>query len=154
MSHTAPSAPRSVQELPRGAIIPKHGRGVLTPFPKGTIANPSGKSGLYQECLKLCRERSPDAADKMYALLKSDDERIQYMAAAWIYERAWGKPKEFDPAELARSTTLDLTKLPRELLIALLQATQLGAVKEAEPEQPAPEPPTIDQTEAVESPQE
>ena len=135
--------------------IPSHGNGYLKPVQPGEIRNPSGKSNAYLECLRSCRDNSAQAAVEMNNLMRnSKDERVRYMAAAWIYERAWGKPKEFDPAELARSTTLDLTKLPRELLIALLQATQLGAVKEAEPEQAAPEPPTIDQTEAVEPPQE
>jgi hypothetical protein len=29
---------------------------------------------------------------------KSDDDRVRWTASAWVYEHAWGKPKEYDPA--------------------------------------------------------
>jgi hypothetical protein len=28
---------------------------------------------------------------------ESEDERIRYIAATWVFERAWGKPRDFDP---------------------------------------------------------
>jgi hypothetical protein len=69
-------------------------------FRKGDIHNPAGKGGEYQRCLKLCRESSHEAAEEIVRLSKeSEDERVRYMAATWIFERAWGKPKEYDAAQ-------------------------------------------------------
>jgi hypothetical protein len=34
----------------------------------------------------------------MVALMDSADERVALMAADKIYERAWGKPRDYDPA--------------------------------------------------------
>lgn len=68
-------------------------------FRKGDIHNPAGKGGEYQRCLKLCRESSHEAAEEIIRLSKeSGDERVRYMAATWVFERAWGKPKEYDAA--------------------------------------------------------
>ena len=35
----------------------------------------------------------------MVALMDSADERVALMAADKVYERAWGKAREFDPAK-------------------------------------------------------
>jgi hypothetical protein len=29
---------------------------------------------------------------------ENEDSRLRYMAATWVHEQAWGKPKEYDPA--------------------------------------------------------
>jgi hypothetical protein len=63
------------------------------------VHNPAGKGGEYRRCLMLCREASYEAAEEILRLSKeSEDERIRYMAATWIFERAWGKARDFDPA--------------------------------------------------------
>jgi hypothetical protein len=69
-------------------------------FKPGEIHNPAGKGGKYQECKRLCREASPSAARVIIALANdpNEDSRVRYMAAAWVHEQAWGKPKEYDPA--------------------------------------------------------
>lgn len=60
--------------------------------------NPSGKSGEFQRCRSLCRDASYDAAQELIRLgLESEDERVRFMANSWVYERAWGKPKDYDP---------------------------------------------------------
>jgi hypothetical protein len=65
----------------------------------GQSGNPGGFGGEYQRCLRLCRDASYEAAEEIIRLRReSDDDRIRYMAATWIYERAWGKPKDYDPA--------------------------------------------------------
>ena len=67
-------------------------------FRKGVVHNPAGKGGEYQRCLMLCRKSSHQAAEEIIRLSKeSEDERVRYMAAVWVYEHAWGKPKDFDP---------------------------------------------------------
>ena len=66
----------------------------------GQSGNPGGFGGEYQRCLRLCRDASYEAAEEIIRLRReSDDDRIRYMAATWIYERAWGKPKDYDPAD-------------------------------------------------------
>lgn len=69
-------------------------------WPKGVSGNPKGHGGEYQRCLMLCREASYDAAKEIIRLSKeSEDERVRYMAATWIVERAWGKPQNYDPSK-------------------------------------------------------
>ena len=69
-------------------------------FRKGEVHNPAGKGGEYGRCLMLCRNASYAAAEEIIRLSQeSEDDRVRYMAATWIYERAWGKPKEYDPAK-------------------------------------------------------
>src|SRR5260370_22060350 len=40
---------------------------------------------------------SADAARRLIELIQSEDERVALMAADKVFERAWGKPKEYDP---------------------------------------------------------
>jgi hypothetical protein len=64
---------------PPGFFRPAHGVGLLrAPWRPGEAGNPAGKIGLWQKYQRLCRERSPEAADKMYALIimSCGDERI------------------------------------------------------------------------------
>jgi hypothetical protein len=103
------------------------------PWQPGQRGNPQNKNQLFNQCQKLCRERSPEAADKMYALMSCGDERIEFMAATWIYERAWGKPKDYDPSlEKAPGVVFDLQHLTREQLQMLLELSRTGAVKPAD----------------------
>jgi hypothetical protein len=66
----------------------------LVPFPKGKSGNPGGRTKQFE---RLCREASPDAARRLIELMQSEDERVALMAADKVFERAWGRPKEFDP---------------------------------------------------------
>lgn len=76
----------------------------------GQSGNPSGKGGLYMECLMLARRASPDAMRKMIVLMDSEDERVALMAQDKVLERAWGKVKELDPNE-GKSLRPDLSVL-------------------------------------------
>src|SRR6266446_5084792 len=69
----------------------------LVPFPKGKSGNPGGRTKQFAQCQRLCREASPDAARRLIELIQSEDERVALMAADKVYERAWGKPKDYDP---------------------------------------------------------
>jgi hypothetical protein len=90
--------------------------------------------GDYQRCMQLCREASYDSAQEIIRLgRESDDERVRYMANTWVYERAWGKPKEFDPKSLEEENAprFDPSKLSaeqrvkvREALLLVAQATE------------------------------
>ena len=75
----------------------------LVPFPKGKSGNPGGRTKQFAQCQRLCREASPDAARRLIELIQSEDERVALMAADKVFERAWGRPKDYDPnAESAK----------------------------------------------------
>ncbi len=69
----------------------------LVPFPKGKSGNPGGRTKQFAQCQRLCREASPDAARRLIELIQSEDERVALMAAEKVFERAWGRPKDYDP---------------------------------------------------------
>ena len=93
----------------------------------GQSGNPSGTGGEYQRCLTLCREASHDAAEEIIRLSKeSEDERVRYMAATWVYERAWGKTREYDPSkEKAERPKFDPSRLTPAQLRQLEAALRL-----------------------------
>lgn len=65
---------------------------------------------LYREMIHLARDHSAAAVRRLISLMKSDDERIAIIAADKLLERAWGKPKDFEP-DKAGSAAPDLSKL-------------------------------------------
>src|SRR5258708_4252165 len=69
----------------------------LVPFPKGKSGNPGGRTKQFAQCQHLCRAASPDAARRLIELIQSEDERVALMAADKVFERAWGRPKDYDP---------------------------------------------------------
>jgi hypothetical protein len=95
----------------------------------GQSGNPRGFGGEYQRCLRLCREASYEAAEDIIRLgRESDDDRIRFMASTWIYERAWGKPKDFDPADEPkpkRDRFVDPSKYTLQELELIAEALQL-----------------------------
>ena len=96
----------------------------------GQSGNPSGRGGDYQRCLSLCREASFESAQEIIRLRdESDDDRVRFMAATWIYERAWGKAKEFDPGQLEDNTVqrFDPSKLDPDQLARVKEAMLLLA---------------------------
>src|SRR6202048_1710354 len=53
---------------------------------------------LYAEVQKIYRECSPAAAKEMCRLaLEAEDERVRSVCAGMVLERAWGRPREYDP---------------------------------------------------------
>lgn len=90
--------------------------------------NPSGKSGEFQRCRSLCREASYNAAQELIRLgLESEDERVRFMANSWVYEHAWGKPKDYDPrADHDRATTaIDPSEFTSEQRAQIMHALRL-----------------------------
>src|SRR5712664_3979458 len=69
----------------------------LVPFPKGKSGNPGGRTKQFVQCQRLCREASLDAARRLIELIQSEDERVALMAADKVFERAWGRPRDYDP---------------------------------------------------------
>src|SRR5690242_14257348 len=60
----------------------------------GKSGNPGGRTIEYKECVRMAKEASPRAMQRLIELMESSDERVAIMAADKIMERAWGKPKE------------------------------------------------------------
>src|SRR5690242_4475522 len=60
----------------------------------GQSGNPGGRTVEYKECVRMAKEASPRAMQRLIELMESPDERVAIMAADKIMERAWGKPKE------------------------------------------------------------
>jgi hypothetical protein len=53
---------------------------------------------LWQHVTELYREGSVAAAKEIIRLAtECEDERVRSVCANWVIERAWGKPKEYDP---------------------------------------------------------
>jgi hypothetical protein len=68
------------------------------PWQKGQVPNPSGKSGAFADCQRLCREHSFESAQAIMRLAReTKDECLAFMAHTWIYERAWGRARDYDP---------------------------------------------------------
>jgi hypothetical protein len=111
----------------------------LVPFPKGKSGNPGGRTKQFAQCQRLCREASPDAARRLIELIQSEDERVALMAADKVFERAWGRPKEYDPnAEAPKKappfnpdlyTTEELRQMQT---VMLMMARRQGLVPEDE----------------------
>lgn len=85
---------------------PRDARGRTTQLPPALAANlwkpgqsdnPEGFPAKYRAVIALCREASMEAAQELIRLsTQSEDDRIRLMASTWIFERAWGKPKDYD----------------------------------------------------------
>lgn len=67
-------------------------------FPKGVSGNPGGRPKKTEPTVAAIREfalsKSEEAIRVIYALLKSDDEKIRHLAASSILDRALGKPAQ------------------------------------------------------------
>ena len=71
------------------------------------------KAYAYKEVTQLARDKSMSAMRKLIKLMSDPDSRVAYMATTHLLERAYGKPREYDPREEA-PPTLDLLKLSGE----------------------------------------
>jgi hypothetical protein len=79
---------------------------------KGQSGNPGGRGSEWHRCQSLCREASFASVEELMRLRDhSDDDRVRYMAATWLYERAWGKIKEYDPKSEEQPLPFDPSKL-------------------------------------------
>ena len=135
MAETVVKPLRDAERGPDGrwlpGIVPKGAR----PWQPGASANPGGKGGLYHEMQRLTREFTPEATKYLIEIAadKNEDTRNRIVAMSMLYDRAWGKPKEFDPhAETAEHPPLDASYLTAEQrqqlrdLLLLATATSNG----------------------------
>jgi hypothetical protein len=80
---------------PKRNLPPALAKNVWKP---GQSGNPTGLSGLYGETVKLARQAAPDAIRRLIELMSSDDERVASVACNAVLDRAFGKPREYDPS--------------------------------------------------------
>jgi hypothetical protein len=82
----------------------------------GQSGNPSGKGGLYHEMQRRAREFTPEATEYLIEIArdKSEDARNRIVAMSMLYDRAWGKPKDYDPNAEAAPSRFDPSRLTPE----------------------------------------
>ena len=105
----------------------------------GQSGNPCGAIGEWQRCRALCRENSADAAAEIIRLYKeSDDDRVRFMSAQWVYARAWGeKEPAFDPNAEPPPALFDAGKLTPQQREQVRAALALLATTAVTPDQQA-----------------
>jgi len=66
----------------------------------GQSGNPGGKGGTYCEMMRLARQFTPRATQILVDIASDPGEeaRSRIVAIGMLYDRAWGKPKDYDPA--------------------------------------------------------
>jgi hypothetical protein len=64
----------------------------LKPWKPGQSGNPSGKSAKQREMEALAKDKSVRALERILELMESEDERIAFMAAKEVLDRAFGRP--------------------------------------------------------------
>jgi hypothetical protein len=110
----------------------------------GQSGNPSGHSGEYGEAMRLARQAAPHAVRRLIELAEIDqvddqsnltalsaeaDRRVVMVAANALIERAFGKPREHDPAKDSEEPLHHL-KLQAALQAEPLTSRELDAIAE------------------------
>ena len=126
------TGPRSGRRPPpEGAVVRPNGSWIR-PWRKGQNGNPGGVHGEYYRVRKLCVDNSYEAVQRLLEIIrdKNADERVVYMAVAWLVERGLGKPRDHSGEQ---EGIMDLNKLtPEERLTLLKLMSRVLGVEEAE----------------------
>src|ERR1700730_12326390 len=104
---------------------------------------------LFAEVQKIYRVCSPAAAKEMCRLaLEAEDERVRSVCAGIVMDRAWGRPREYDPnAEEAKKappfdpslyTTEELRRM-QDVMLMIARRQGLMPPEEGEAVEPAVE---------------
>lgn len=64
------------------------------PFKPGQSGNPGGRPAAEREVLRLARDHSPAAIQKLAEWMHSDNARASIAACVAILDRAFGKPTQ------------------------------------------------------------
>jgi hypothetical protein len=148
--------PRPSNKHPSVEVARQASTTALAPFrfQPGRSGNPSGMSKSqresYLEARKLAHQAGPGAIRRLAELaglpLEGEewvpldrhgvDERVVYMAATALAERAYGKPREFDPEQEVRAAgRIDFSRLSPEEIEAVAAAAQLLARARVQPQE-------------------
>ena len=102
----------------------------------GQSGNPGGKGGTYYEMMRLARQFTPQATQILIDIASDPGEaRSRIVAIGMLYDRAWGKAREYDPSEdkeeeirprfdPSRYTPEQLNEIER--VFRMIAATQAG----------------------------
>ena len=142
-------------------------------FKAGKSPNPGGmtktSAAFYREARSLAHQAGPNAIRRLMELagLEPDgefkplqevdlDPRVMYLAAQSLCDRAYGKPREQDPAEIERSSVPDTSRLSPEERARLRAAAEicrdmaaLATDRERQEVQPLEPPPQADRAGGV-----
>jgi hypothetical protein len=66
----------------------------------GQSGHPGGKGGTYYEMMRLARQLTPQATQILIDIASdpSEEARSRIVAIGMLYDRAWGKPKDYHSA--------------------------------------------------------
>ncbi len=87
----------------------------LRPFQKGQSGNPSGRAKTIKEVRDMAREEAPRAFRRVVKLIDSEDERVAFVAAQEVLNRAYGKPTQ--QVEVRRQELSDLSDAELEAIL-------------------------------------
>jgi hypothetical protein len=119
-------------------IKPRHGRGWLRPYPKGTQGR-TGKPAGYYATQQLAREHALDAVRALVERLSDPDGAVALAAANSLLTWAFGKPGE-QKLDGEQQAKIDLSKLTDEelsILVRVAENDRLGVADQ--PKANAPE---------------
>jgi hypothetical protein len=120
-----------------GTVIPSHGAGRLTPFRPGASGNPGGRPTSYTAARRALQDwASETGVKRLIELAGSPDDRVASVVVLGIFDRAYGKPKEFDPSEERKPVTINTSVLTKEERSVLLSALRKGLLREVDPGAP------------------
>lgn len=115
------------------ARVPKTGQGKLVDFRPGQSGNPGGRPAHYHDARKALQAwASERGVERLIALAESPDDRVASVVTLGIMDRAFGKPKEYDPSEDKGGLQWDSSGLTREERVELLALLRKGGLRAAD----------------------
>jgi hypothetical protein len=124
-----PRTSQAQRSLLEGEIRAPSG-GILRPFKPGQTGNPQGIFGgsAYHEARRMCARATPEAVARQIELMRSDDERVAFMATDAIIRRGAGPIRDHsdEDAAVSRINLDSLSADERKALVSLLRRA-LGA---------------------------
>jgi hypothetical protein len=105
----------------------------------GQSGNPGGKGGSFYAMMRLARQFSPEATQILIDIARdpSEESRNKIVAIGMLYDRAWGKVREYDPSEDKEEEIrprFDPSLFTREQLAQIETTLRMVAAAQAEPE--------------------
>lgn len=99
------------------------------PFVSGQVANPGGRvpyTAEMREAVRLLKEGSKQAAQKLVALLQCGDLKVEAKAAELILDRAFGKPHQ--SVSVSGEDGAELTAADQVVALEKLLAAKRAAI--------------------------
>jgi len=82
----------------------------LRTFQKGISGNPGGRPKVNPEVRSLALKNSKRAMERLVQLIESDDERVSFMAAKEVLDRAFGKTLPAKDENDNKSVTINIVR--------------------------------------------